>query len=58
MTIECFIDRSLVEAFFNGDKAISVRSYAEPGLQELRLFTEGELKVISLEAWTVKSIYE
>lgn len=58
LTMEIFIDRSLVEGFFNSDKAISVRSYADPSAQEIKLFADGEVKVIELQVFTVSSIYE
>ena len=58
MTMEIFIDRSLVEGFFNRDKAISIRSYAAPEARKISLFTEGELRVTELQVYTVSSIYE
>ena len=58
LTMEVFIDRSLVEGFFNSDKAISIRSYADPTAQEIRLFADGELKVDQIQVFTVSSIYE
>ena len=58
MTMEIFIDRSLVEGFFNRDKAISIRSYAAPEARKISLFTEGELRVMELQVYTVSSIYE
>ena len=58
LTMEIWIDRSLVEGFFNGDKAISVRSYAPPEAQGIRIFADGELEVRSLEVCPVRSIYE
>ena len=58
LTMEIFIDRSLVEGFFNADKAISVRSYADPSAQEIKLFADGEVKVIELQVFSVSSIYQ
>ena len=58
LTMEIFIDRSLVEGYFNSDKAISVRSYADPTAQELRLFGDGEVQVLELRVFTVSSIYQ
>ena len=55
--MEVFIDRSLVEAFFNQDKAVSIRSYAKPARQEIQLFADGALEVRELQVWTVSSIY-
>ncbi len=57
LTMEIFIDRSLVEGFFNADKAISVRSYADPSAQEIKIFADGALKVEELKVYTVSSIY-
>ncbi len=57
LAMEFFIDRSLVEGFFNADKSISVRSYAVPEAQEIRLFADGELAVNSLQVYAVSSIY-
>ena len=58
LTMEIFIDRSLVEGYFNSDKAISVRSYADPSAQAIKLFADGDLKVIELQVFTVSSIYQ
>ena len=58
LTMELFIDRSLVEGFFNRDKSISVRSYAEPSCQQIQLFADNELQIELLQVYTVSSIYE
>ena len=58
LTIELFIDRSLVEGFFNNDKSISVRSYAEPACQQIQLFADNDLQIESLQVFTMSSIYE
>ncbi|MBR4502358.1 MAG: GH32 C-terminal domain-containing protein [Clostridia bacterium] len=58
LTMEIFIDRSLVEGFFNGDKSISVRSYAPPEARQITLFSEGDTQVISLQVCEVSSIYQ
>ena len=58
LTMEIFIDRSLVEGFFNSDKAISVRSYADPSAQEIKLFADGDVQVLELQVSTVSSIYQ
>ena len=57
LTMEVFIDRSLVEAFFNDDKSVSVRAYGKAASQGLSLFADGELRVLSLQVRTVSSIY-
>ena len=56
LTMEIFIDRSLVEGFFNQDKAISIRSYAAPEARQIKLF--GALDVLTLQVYPVSSIYE
>ncbi len=58
LTMEVFIDRSLVEGFFNSDKAISVRSYADPSAREVRLFADGALEVREIRVYSVGSIYQ
>ena len=58
LTMEIFIDRSLVEGYFNSDKAISVRSYADPTAQEIKLFGDGEVQVTELQVYAVSSIYQ
>ena len=58
LTMELFIDRSLVEGFFNSDKSISVRSYAEPACQQMQLFADNDLQIESLQVLSVSSIYE
>lgn len=58
LSIEIYIDRSLVEAFFNDTKAISMRSYGDYEAQGVELFSDGELTVESLYAAKIKSIYK
>ncbi len=58
LTMEVFIDRSLVEGYFNRDKAISIRSYAAPDAQQIFLSADGEVQVESLEVYRVSSIYQ
>ena len=57
LTMEVFIDRSLVEGFFNGDKSVSVRAYGKKKSQQMFLFAEGELAVDRVEVYRVRSIY-
>ncbi len=57
LTMEIFIDRSLVEGFFNADKAISIRSYADPSCQRILIFADGEVRVKELRVCSVSSIY-
>ena len=58
LEMEIFVDRSLVEGFFNADKSVSVRAYPKKKSQGLDLFAEGELEVEYLEVRRVGSIYE
>ena len=58
LTIEMYIDRSLVEAFFNDTKAISMRSYCEYDSQGIQLFADGDITVESLYVAQMGSIYE
>ncbi len=58
LTMEIFIDRSLVEGFFNDDKSICVRSYAPPEARQIALFSDGDTQVISLKVYEVSSIYQ
>lgn len=58
LMMEIFIDRSLVEGFFNGDKAISIRSYAPENAQGIQLFADGDIQVKELSVYTVSSIYQ
>ena len=58
LTMEIFIDRSLVEGFFNSDKAISIRSYAPENAQGIQLFADGDIQVKELSVYTVSSIYQ
>ena len=58
LSMEVFIDRSLVEAYFNQDKSLSLRSYARPDCQAVQLFADGVLNVLELQVWSVSSIYQ
>ncbi|MCM1120223.1 MAG: GH32 C-terminal domain-containing protein [bacterium] len=59
LTMEIYIDRSLVEAFFNDYKAISIRSYTdEPDSRAINLFAEGSVKIESLYVASMNSIFE
>ena len=59
LSMDIFIDRSLVEGYFNQDKAISIRSYAAPECRNISLFSEGSgVDVLELQVYAVQSIYE
>lgn len=59
LTMDIYIDRSLVEAFFNHDKALTVRSYAQFDSTGIELFADGgSVTVEELHVATLKSIYK
>lgn len=59
LIVEIFVDRSLIEAFFNNEKAISIRTYPEKGSNEVELFSEGgEVLVLDFIMGEVESIYD
>lgn len=57
--MEIYIDRSLVEGFFNDHKAISIRAYTEePDSHGIDLFATGNVTIESLYVVTMSSIFE
>ncbi|MCM1088868.1 MAG: GH32 C-terminal domain-containing protein [Muribaculaceae bacterium] len=58
LSMEIYIDRSLVEAFFNEEKSISIRSYSAYDSQGIQLFADGNVTVDSLYIATMQSIYD
>ena len=59
ITMDIYVDRSLVEAFFNEYKAISIRSYVEdPASQAIGLFATGEVTIESLYVATMGTIFD
>ena len=57
LTMEVFIDRSLVEGFFNGDKSLCIRAYGKKKSQQMFFFADGDLTIDSVEVYEVESIY-
>lgn len=55
--LEIYIDRSLVEAFFNDAKSISVRSYSDYHSRAIRLEADGDVTIKSICVAPMKSIY-
>lgn len=55
--MEIYIDRSLVEGFFNDTKSISMRSYSDYDSQGIQLFSDGDIQVESLYVAEMQSIY-
>ena len=59
LTMDIYIDRSLVEGFFNGYKAISIRAYVEdPSSQAMDLFATGDVVIESLYVAAMGSIFD
>lgn len=60
LNLRIFIDKSVVEVFVNGRQCVAARVY--PGLKEsvgVSLRAQGQnAKLISLDAWQMKNIYE
>ncbi|MBD5150039.1 MAG: hypothetical protein HDT18_06625 [Oscillibacter sp.] len=57
LTMEVYVDRSLVEGFFNDSKSVSIRSYADFDSQSVSLEADGEITVTELYVAEMKSIY-
>lgn len=58
LTINMYVDRSLIEAFFNDYKAISMRAYTEePNSHGMDLFAEGDVTIESLRVAKMGSIF-
>ena len=59
ITMEIYIDRSLVEGFFNDYKAISIRAYTdEPDSHGIDLFATGSMTIESLYVAAMGSIFD
>ena len=59
ISMEIYIDRSLVEGFFNDYKAISIRAYTEePDSHGIDLFATGSVTIESLYVATMGSIFD
>ena len=59
LTMDIYVDRSLVEGFFNQYKAISIRAYVEdPASQAIDIFATGDVTIESLYVATMGSIFD
>ena len=59
ITMEIYIDRSLVEGFFNDYKAISIRAYPEQrDSKAIELFATGEVRILELYVASMSSIFD
>ena len=57
LSMEIYVDRSLVEAYFNDEKSISMRVYSEFGSQGVQLFADGDVNVDELYVAEMNGIY-
>ncbi len=57
LCMEIYIDRSLVEAYFNDTRSISMRAYGDHDSQGIQLFSDGNVLVESLYVTKMQSIY-
>ena len=59
ITMDIYVDRSLVEAFFNEYRSISIRAYVEdPNSQGISLSSEGHVVIEKLYVATMGSIFD
>ncbi len=59
LSMEIYIDRSLVEGFFNDDKAISIRAYTEEkDSHGINVFATGNVTIESLYVAAMGSIFD
>lgn len=58
LELELYVDRSLLECFFNDRKSISVRDYSDSASRGITLEAEGEVTVMELYLAPMASIYE
>ncbi len=59
LTMEIYVDRSLIEAFFNDSKALTIRAYPEEeDSHGISLFSDGTITIDSLYVAQMGSIYE
>ena len=59
LTMEIYIDRSLVEGFFNDDKSISIRAYTDdPNSHAIDLAAQGNVTIESLYVAVMGSIFD
>lgn len=59
LEMDIYVDRSLVEAFFNKDKAITTRAYTvDPDSQDVALFAQGNVTILRLRVAEMGSIFD
>lgn len=57
LELEIYVDRSLVEGFFNDTKSISLRDYSASGSRGITLEAEGNVTITALHLAPMASIY-
>lgn len=57
LELEIYVDRSLVEGFFNDTKSISLRDYSTPASRSIILEAEGNVTITALHLAPTASIY-
>ncbi|WP_372630184.1 GH32 C-terminal domain-containing protein [Cohnella sp.] len=59
LRLRIFVDRSLIEAYANGLKSLTTRSYpSHRNAEGIRLFADGELWIESLRIWSMQPIFQ
>lgn len=59
LEMDIYVDRFLVEAFFNKDKAITTRAYTvDPESQGVDLFAQGNVTILNLRVATMFSFFD
>lgn len=58
LELTIYVDRSLVEAFFNDTRSISLRDYTDPDCRGIILEAEGTVTITELYMAPMNSIYE
>ncbi|OPJ60583.1 GH32 C-terminal domain-containing protein [Clostridium oryzae] len=55
--IEYFLDHSMIEVYLNNLKSITLRNYTKDNSRKLKLIGNENDILISIELWTLKSVY-
>lgn len=58
LNLRIFVDRSLIEAYANGLKSLTTRTYpSRIDADGIRLFADGDIQIKSLRIWSMKPIF-
>ncbi len=58
LAMDLYMDRSLMEGFFNQDKALSIRGYSPAEARRIFFRAEGEMRIRRLQVWRMGSARE